>query len=92
MRINVRNYRITNDKYGYLVQRAVGRQWKDPQYCSDLGHVSTYLFERILERSTKELDIDLDNLDEARGQLLELASLVQKAKNEIREALREHGL
>lgn len=85
----IRNFRVINDKHGYLVQRSVGRQWKDTRYCSDLGDAGAYLFDRLLESETNELNVDLGDLDNARLLLIELSDVIERIKTEILEAL--HG-
>jgi len=85
MQFKIDNWRIKNQRYGWLVQHKVGKQWKESQYFVELSSATQHLYSQLIFEQTKDIKIDVVNQDETIRLLRELDVRLKDALEEIKE-------
>lgn len=88
MIIYYKNWRIKKHNYhGYLLQKKVGKQWKDTTYYSTLGITAKNLFEYETYEQLSVFEVDLTQTKNAKETLDALGIHLESIKSDIQEAI-----
>lgn len=80
-------YQLKTDRYGWLLQKKVGNQWKETLFYTKLEHAISSLIDQITHEKTSGINIDLTNQTEALRMIKELNVTLAMIKTEIVEVL-----
>jgi hypothetical protein len=85
-----KKWRLKSHDYGgYIVQKRIGKQWKETSYFRSLSHAVRFLLERRIHDESANLIVDTNNRAKAAVAKAKLIELINNVSDEIVEGLDE---